>query len=91
MWFADLGTVALLAFITLLDGVRRIPAGALVLRRVGFGAWRVSDEGSDRDRWMLVSWWPPISHHVVAAAGEESVSAGELDARLTRVLRFRLT
>ena len=76
----DYGTVGLLAGIALLEGLRRIPAGALVLRRPLAGGWRVAAEPG-ANRTALVSWWPPFTVNVVApaasAAADESTRVGD--------------
>jgi hypothetical protein len=51
-----------LALLTLLDGLRRVPAGALVVRRVLGGKWQVIEL---RAGYRLVSWWPPLTTTVV--------------------------
>jgi hypothetical protein len=58
----DWSAFGFLALLTLLDGLRRVPAGALVLRKVIGGKWAVVDL---REGYALVSWWPPLSTTVV--------------------------
>lgn len=55
---ADWGTSLLFAGIALLEGIARVPAGAVVLRTMGRGAWRPV---SVRPGLRLVSWWAPAS------------------------------
>ena len=62
---ADGATVALLAGLTLLEGLRRLPAGGVVLRRVLGGAWRA--DAVEWPRPALVSWWAPLTTAVVCA------------------------
>lgn len=87
---ADPGTVALLAGISLAEGVRRVPDGATVLRRVMGGAWSASVVEADAPRWSLVSWWSPLSVTIVCApwSGGALVSATVLAGRW-RAIRWR--
>jgi hypothetical protein len=57
----DWGTVVILAAITWLDGVRRVPADALVLRRALGGRWSVADAVDAAATWRLVAWWSPVT------------------------------
>jgi hypothetical protein len=68
-WAIDWLSVFLLGGLTLLDGLRRIPPGAHVLRRVGTGAWTAvtPEEGTRR---LLVSWWTPFILRIVACSAE---------------------
>ena len=56
----DLTTVLLLAVVLWLDGWRRVPADALVLRRVSIGAWRVAEPWARLGPLALVALWPPL-------------------------------
>lgn len=58
----DWSAFGFLALLTLLDGLRQVPAGALVLRKVVGGKWSVVDL---REGYALVSWWPPLSTTIV--------------------------
>ena len=52
-------TIVFLALLTLVEGVRRVPRGSVVLHRVLFGHWTVEPpEAGDRVR--LLSWWSPL-------------------------------
>lgn len=55
-------TIAILALVTLLEGIRRVPRGSLLLRRVLFGTWRVRpvSPAMAHDSLQLLSWWSPI-------------------------------
>jgi hypothetical protein len=64
----DWSTVVILAAITWLDGLRRVPDGALVLQCVLHGPWTVADEEPD-PRWQLVSWWSPLQLALVVPRG----------------------
>jgi hypothetical protein len=61
----DWGTVGILAGVVTLEGFRRLPAGALVLRRPLLGPWSVAQVTIERGRWALVAWWPPFFTTVV--------------------------
>lgn len=86
----DWDVVLVLAAITWLEGVRRVPADALVLRRVLGGAWSAAG-ADDRGRaWHVVAWWSPLTLALVLpAAGipDAEVSGGHFVARLARVRR----
>ena len=59
-------TIVFLALLTLIEGVRRVPRGSVVLRRVLFGQWIVAPpEAGDRVR--LLSWWSPLMSTIVLA------------------------
>lgn len=90
----DWSTVVILAAVTLLEGVRRVPADALVLRRVLGGQWTVADLGDDGRPWRLVSWWSPFTLALVVPSGgfPDSDATNEqtdeaLGAHLTRARR----
>jgi hypothetical protein len=51
----DWGIVGLLATLVLLEGLRRVPAGGLVVRAIGWSAWKPAGEAEPRTRWRLVS------------------------------------
>jgi hypothetical protein len=73
-----------LALLTLLDGLRRVPAGALVLRKHLGGPWRVVvlEEG-----YHVVSWWPPLTTSVVIARTEAPGFPPEQLARRLEAVR----
>jgi hypothetical protein len=57
-------TIVFLALLTLIEGVRRVPRGSVVLHRVLFGQWRVKPpEPGERVR--LLSWWSPLMSSIV--------------------------
>jgi hypothetical protein len=64
----DWSTVVILAAITWLDGLRRVPVGAIVLQRALHGTWRVAEDATD-PRWQLVSWWSPFTLALVIPSG----------------------
>lgn len=89
----DWSTVVILAVVTLLDGVRRVPAGALVLRRVLAGQWNVADHETQPGL-RLVSWWNPFTLPVIIPSGGvpdvdtlREQTDDSLDARVARVHR----
>jgi len=73
----DWGVVLVLAAITWLEGVRRVPADALVLRQVLGGAWTVLAPDDRGRAWRLVAWWTPLTLALVVPPG------GILDAEPT--------
>jgi len=76
-------TIAILALLTLIEGMRRVPAGSVVLRRVLFGPWTV-ERHEPAERLRLLSWWSPIMTTIVLAPREsyQKTSVKELRARL---------
>ena len=63
-------TIVFLALLTLIEGVRRVPRGSVVLHRVLFGHWTVEPpEAGDRVR--LLSWWSPLMSTIVLAPREK--------------------
>ncbi|MGH7530954.1 MAG: hypothetical protein ACREMN_11275 [Gemmatimonadales bacterium] len=65
-WFgpAEATTAASLAAVLLLEGIRRVPEGAVVLQRFIFGAWR-SLPRTERRGVRLLSWWSPLMLSIV--------------------------
>ena len=89
----DWGTVLALAAITWLDGVRRLPPDAVILRRVLGGAWTIVDSAERRRPWHVVSWWSPLTLALIVppdgvAAGEASLVRAD-DALAGRLARSR--
>lgn len=88
----DYGTAGLLAGIALLEGLRRVPAGALVLRRAAWEGWRVA-AGAAEGGISLVSWWAPFTVSVLLpplSDGAPHSRRPELDARWATARRFSL-
>ena len=77
-------TIAILALLTLIEGVRRVPAGSVVLRRVLLGPWTV-ERPEPAERLRLLSWWSPIVTTIVLAPREayHKTSVPQLRERLT--------
>ena len=84
-----------LALLTLLDGLRRVPAGALVLRRAFGGKWAVVEM---REGYRMVSWWPPLAMTVVLAPptgeplgrGRKDELEGDFEKARGRVLTLQV-
>ena len=76
-------TIAILALLTLIEGMRRVPAGSVVLRRVLFGPWTV-ERPEPAERLRLLSWWSPIMTTIVLAPRQsyQKTSVDDLRARL---------
>lgn len=64
----DWEVVGVFAALVLLEGLRRIPAGALVVRAVGCSGWVPAADAESRGRWRLVSWCSPLVRSVVLPA-----------------------
>lgn len=85
----DWQIVAIFAALVLLEGLRRVPAGALVLRGLGPAGWRVQGEPEPHPRWRLVSCWSPVAPTLVLPPLEATPALGlvELDRRVASVRR----
>ncbi len=59
-------TIVFLALLTLIEGVRRVPRGSVVLHRVLFGQWTV-EQPEPGGRLRLLSWWSPFMSTIVLA------------------------
>jgi hypothetical protein len=64
----DWSTVGVLVLVLLLDGLRKVPADALILRSVLGGPWCPAASSGNRPGWRFVSLWPPISQNIVLSA-----------------------
>lgn len=79
-----LTTALLLAGIAIAEGFRRVPAGAIVAKRMGFAGWQVQSTTEEDGRVQLVSWCVPIVFPLVLSP------LAERDRALRRnVTRFR--
>jgi hypothetical protein len=63
-------TIVFLALLTLIEGVRRVPRGSVVLQRVLFGGWRI-EPPEPGERLRLLSWWSPLMSTIVLAPREK--------------------
>ena len=63
-------TIVFLALLTLVEGIRRVPRGAVVLQRVLFGPWRAEPPEAG-DRLRLLSWWSPLTSTVLLTPREQ--------------------
>ena len=86
----DWEVVAVFAMLVLVDGFRRIPAGGLVVRAIGWNGWRPAVQPETRARWRLVSWWPPLAPALVLPPldGPPTISAEDLGARVATARRW---
>jgi hypothetical protein len=80
----DWQVVGLFAALVLVEGLRRVPAGALVVRATWCNGWEPAGEPEPRARWRVVSWWSPLARSLLLPplGGPATLSAGELAARL---------
>jgi hypothetical protein len=76
LWL-DWSAFGFLALLTLLDGLRRVPAGAFVLRRVLGGTWQIVPI---RQGYGMVSWWPPLTTTMILGP-PSGRTVGPLDSR----------
>jgi len=63
-------TIVFLALLTLIEGVRRVPRGSVVLHRVLFGQWTV-EPPEPGERVRLLSWWSPLMSTIVLAPRQQ--------------------
>jgi len=63
-------TIVFLALLTLIEGVRRVPRGSVVLHRALFGPWRV-EPPEPGERLRLLSWWSPLMGAIVLAPRQQ--------------------
>ncbi len=87
----DNSTVIVLAAIALVEGLARVPAGALVLRRILLGNWQVSGLPASESRLQLVHWWPPWTDTLVLSSSNNSepLTRAELQERLRAIAPTR--
>jgi hypothetical protein len=80
----DWEVVGLFAALVLVEGLRRVPAGALVVGATWWNDWEPAGETEPRARWRLVSWWSPLAPSLVLPplGGPATLSTDELAARL---------
>ncbi|HEY3221785.1 MAG TPA: hypothetical protein VGJ80_13725 [Gemmatimonadales bacterium] len=76
-------TFVFLALLTLIEGVRRVPRGAVVLHRVLWGQWRVEPPEAG-ERLRLLAWWSPLMSAIVLKPREQyqRTDAGAVRAQL---------
>lgn len=87
MMALDTGTVLVLAAVALMEGLARVPAGALILRRRLAGSWRVAGR-VEVARLRLVHFWPPSTETLILQQPSGStpvVGRTELLSRLDRI------
>jgi hypothetical protein len=70
-WYFDWTTFWILGGLVLWEGVRRVPAGAVVLRHAAGYAWQVAG-GPHPPGWRLVSWLSPLVTHLVLVPGPDA-------------------
>jgi hypothetical protein len=93
MGAVDPSTVFVLAAIALAEGITRVPADALVFRRVFLGPWQVSGPPG-RDRLRLVQWWSPWTEALIIppmSITTPPLSRAELHRRLRATASIRRT
>lgn len=83
----DTGTVLVLAAVALAEGLVKVPAGALLLRRRLGGSWRVAGR-AEAAQLRLVHFWPPCTETLVLQQPADTappVRRSELLSKLDRV------
>ena len=84
----DWEIAAVFAALVLVEGLRRIPAGGLVVRGIGWTGWKPAGEAEARTRVRLVSWWSPLAPALVLPPlGGPATVSGEILATRVRVAR----
>jgi hypothetical protein len=84
----DWGIAGVFAALVLAEGLRRIPAGGLVVRAIGWTGWKPAGEAELRTRVRLVSWWPPLARALVLPPlGDPAAVSGETLAGRVQVAR----
>jgi hypothetical protein len=75
----DWHTCATLIVVFLFDGMRRVPAGGMVLRRLPGGDWQVAFGPVEEARLQFVSIFPPLTMHcvIMPVPNEQSARAPE--------------
>ena len=81
----DWSAFGFLALVTLLDGLRRVSAGAFVFRKVLGGRWEVVNV---EEGYRIVSWWPPLTTSLVLSPSSQPASVS-VEERLNRVRKGR--
>jgi hypothetical protein len=71
-WYFDWLTFWILVGLTLWEGVRRVPAGAVLLRNSAGYPWQVAAGPFAAPEWRLASWMSPLVCHVVLSPGAGS-------------------
>lgn len=85
----DWEVVAIFAGLVLVEGIRRLPAGSLVVRTIGWSGWAPAGEPEPGSRWQLVSWWPPLVRSLVLPpATGAALRADAVTARVAVARRF---
>jgi hypothetical protein len=88
----DTSTMLVLAAIALAEGLGRVPAGSVVLRRFLNGAWQIEEATGPGDRLRLVHWWPPWTDTLVVpprSSGTVPPSQADLVARIAAIATVR--
>lgn len=87
----DTSTVLVLAAIALAEGLARVPAGAVVLRRFLHGPWYI-ERSTAEPGFRLVHWWSPWTDALVVpprSGSEVALSRAELVSRLAATVIVR--
>lgn len=74
----------LLGIVALSDGLRLLPASAIVIRRGAFGGWSLPPGAQDARTLRLVSWCIPLALPLIMEHGAGTSSAEPLRRRVTR-------
>ena len=90
----DTSTMLVLAAIALAEGLGRVPAGSVVLRRFLNGAWEIERPAGRGDGLRLIHWWPPWTDTLVVpprSSGTVPLGQGDLVARMAATATIRRT
>lgn len=81
----SVATAAILYGITFAEGLRQLPADAIVLRRLAFGHWRFVRRVEIGAGLRLVSWCLPVSLPLVMLRESSSASGAEILERVEQM------
>jgi hypothetical protein len=86
-WTLDWSTAAVLAGVTLLEGIRRVPADAVILVRLGWDPWGIA-RTTTVSRPELASWAAPFVLHLLVPPTSVGEPPRELRRRWRRVRQW---
>ena len=85
-WSLDWSMTAALAGVTLLEGIRRVPAGSVVVMQLGWEPWTITARG--RAGLRLISWAAPLVLHWVLPPADTVAKPRGIKRRWRRLRRW---